>query len=142
MATANSNGKVQFWDVAKNMENKVMTGVAGIGFGVAFSPDGKLFAASGSKSSHTNQILDLRLWDLTTEELVFKVESPGWGFMRVTFSPNGQILATTMGESIGLWDIETGNTLATLPGGESAAFSPDGTLIAIGGGGIWGIPSH
>jgi WD40 repeat protein len=146
LASGNGNGQVQFWDVAKNTEYKGMTGVVGRGIGVAFSPDGKLFAASGHDSySDANPMLDLRLWDLTTGKLVSKTESPGAGFIHVTFSPNSQILASVSYDSILLWDIETGNIVATLPGGENVAFSPDGTLIATGnedGLRLWGVPAQ
>jgi WD40 repeat protein len=145
LATGNGNGLVQFWDVEKNTEYVGMTGVVGRGQGVAFSPDGKMFAASGHDSfSDANPMFDLRLWDLTTGNLVFKTESPGAGSMRVTFSPSSQILASVSYDSILLWEIETGNIMATLPGGESVAFSPDGTLIAIGYNDVrlWGIPAH
>jgi WD40 repeat protein len=53
-------------------------------------------------------------------------------------------LASVSYDSILLWEIETGNIVATLPGGESVAFSPDGTFIAIGYNDVrlWGIPTH
>ena len=56
----------------------------------------------------------------------------------VAFSPDGTRLASGSGdETVRLWDVETGEEIATLRGHEhfvySVAFSPDGTRLASGG---------
>jgi WD40 repeat protein len=146
LAAINGNGKVQLWDIANQKEEAVINVVAGYGFGVAFSPDGKLLAASGSADRHSNVIPDLRLFDVATGELLFRLEGHEFG-PDVAFSPNGQVLASSSWDgTVRLWDVETGKALAILdvPNVAYFAFNPDGTLLSTGGDilRLWGVPAH
>jgi WD40 repeat protein len=146
LAAINGNGKVQLWDIASQKEEAVINVVAGYGFGVAFSPDGKLLAASGSADRHSNVIPDLRLFDVATGELLFKLEGHEFG-PDVAFSPNGEVLASSSWDgTVRLWDVETWKALAILdvPNVAYFAFNPDGTLLATGGDflRLWGVPAH
>jgi len=143
LAAINGNGKVQLWDIASQKEEAVINVVAGYGFGVAFSPDGKLLAASGSADRHSNVIPDLRLFDVATGELLFRLEGHEFG-PDVAFNPNGEVLASSSwDETVRLWDVETGKALAILdvPHVANFAFNPDGTLLATGGDVVrlWGV---
>ena len=146
LAAINGNGKVQLWDIASQKEEAVINVVASYGFGVAFSPDGKLLAASGSADRHSNVIPDLRLFDVVSGELLFRLEGHEFG-SDVAFSPNGEVLASSSWDgTVQLWDVETGKVLAILdvPNGAYFAFNPDGTLLATGGDivRLWGVPAH
>ena len=93
----------------------------------------------------------VRLWDVPTlkERATFR------GFLRaahsVAFSPDGRRLAVGSGadESLKIWDLESGQTMLTLPGEGGpcweTAFSPDGnTLVTrheLGMLDIWRAPS-
>src|SRR5580700_11134539 len=54
----------------------------------------------------------------------------------VVFSPDGKILATGGANTVKLWDLKTGKTLATFEGHtagiHAVAFSPTGKMLACG----------
>jgi WD40 repeat protein/tRNA A-37 threonylcarbamoyl transferase component Bud32/Tfp pilus assembly protein PilF len=57
----------------------------------------------------------------------------------VAYSRKGNVLATAAGQVVRLWDLASGQPLASLPVGtdvRSVAFSPDGQLLAAGGGAV------
>jgi len=153
LATANCNGEVLLWDVAKHMENKVLTRPTVLGRSLAISPDGKMLATSGRPDiteDITEWKADLRLWDMATGELLFTYEGHEYevkaGGISVNFSPNGQILASAGWGTVRLWDVETGKALVVLDGVDASdvVFSPDGTLLTTDGDivRLWGVPSH
>ncbi len=58
------------------------------------------------------------------------------GVSRLVFSPDESILATAIGDSAQLWEVDTGRTIATLAHQNHIthlAFSPDGSSIATAG---------
>ena len=54
----------------------------------------------------------------------------------MVFSPDGRLLATA-GESLRIWDVDTGNEVLTLHGHNgwvmAVDFSPDGSQLVTGG---------
>jgi WD40 repeat protein len=146
LAAINGNGKLQLWNIANQKEEAVINVTAGYGFGVDFSPDSKLLAASASVDRHSNVIPDLRLFDVPTGELLITLEGYEFG-ANVTFSPNGQVLASYSWDgTVQLWDVQTGKRLVVLeiPHVAYFAFNPNGTLFATGGDivRLWGIPEQ
>lgn len=103
---------------------------------IVFSPDGTLIAGGVFR--------EIRLWDATTYETRMVICLPH-GCQRVealTFSPCGRYLVSgaswqgTDKVSIRLWDVATGENIATFWSPptdiQDLAFSPDGTLLASG----------
>jgi hypothetical protein len=122
------------------------------GRSIAFSPDGKLLAASGSAAGNTNTIPELRLWVVDTGELVFRLDGHNAAAGKVKFSPDGSILASTSfydsDGTVMLWDVGKGEVLATIdvPGASDVAFNPNGTLLVTAGWAdgirLWEMPPH
>ncbi|MFN0054476.1 MAG: M56 family metallopeptidase [Planctomycetales bacterium] len=94
---------------------------------LAFSPDGRLLA--------TGDILGVKLWDLTTSQLVRTIQSPfRYGRSVLLFSPDGaELLRADADKVVRLWEVSTGNELLSLKTPSNcAAFSPDGRWLGVG----------
>ena len=75
------------------------------------------------------------MWDWRSDEAVTTITTQA---SRVVFDPSGERIASSSGEGVAkVWDVRTGNELATLEGHTGrvldVAFSPDGASIATAG---------
>lgn len=105
------------------------------------------FADDALPDNNSDKDNDLRLWDVTTGQLLIVLEGYEHGYNSVAFTPNGEVLAATSEYGIvRRWDLKTREVQAVLevPGVHGIALSPDGTLIATGGEilRLWGVPDH
>jgi len=124
--------------------------------GMAFSTDGKRIARGGREAT--------RIWDVASGKVTAIFKNPGgdkrkrWAAeaCSLAFSPDGKVLAAGSADPVAaevrLWDLAVGKTTFTLKSlgwprqpTESAyvarvfrslAFSPDGTVLAAGGGDV------
>ncbi len=102
---------------------------------VAFSPDGRLFAAGTSAvlEPGTVRLWDTRSWRLRQVFTGFKSDVDS-----VAFTPDSLRMVTgSRDKTVEIWDVETGAALRLLDApGEvyGIAVSPDGALIAAGSG--------
>ncbi|HTU18719.1 MAG TPA: protein kinase, partial [Gemmataceae bacterium] len=129
---------IRIWKLSGSGEKLVLSGHDGGVPCAPFSPDGRVLA-SGSKD-HL-----VKLWDITTGQLLRtlpRFESP---IQSIAFSPDGRLLATGQfgptAQPVQIWDLATRQAFA-LPDdelGQSAygvAFSPDGKFFAACGHGL------
>jgi WD40 repeat protein len=138
------NGEMRTWDVAHAPE--ALTLRARVVQAGTFSPDGRHVAVSAVVASVPDKT-SVVIWDMTTGEEVMtlgeKFENPS----QVAYSPDGRFLAAAIDKhlEVGLvrvWEVATGKLARVFPAeGEkpigscwAIAYSPDGKLIAAGGG--------
>jgi hypothetical protein len=111
-------------------------------FALAYSPDGRKLAGAGPTRTIIWEIerpVGERLFELATEH--------ERGPADVKFSPDGGLIATTAGNTVQLWEANSGRLLRTLGGHTSAVyslcFSPGGWMLASGGAGwtvrVWDL---
>ncbi|HYV39270.1 MAG TPA: WD40 repeat domain-containing protein [Gemmataceae bacterium] len=141
IAAGSADGAVRIWDAAEG-KKKIATlkpnpdGVIAL----AYKPDGKMLAAVGPSTTSATVLL----WDLATGIVIQKIETRQSGLPCIAFGPDGKTLASASivipagGNSIKLWEIPTGNHIATIPdaqkfGVKCIAFAPDGKTLASSG---------
>ena len=136
--TVNALGDDIFSDVFELVNREIRQPIAvlvdedgGLIYSVAFSPDGKLLASGGLDSI-------IRLWDVSSYELVTSLTAHTDQIYSVSFSPDGRLLASgSIDGTFKLWDVssyELVTSIAAHKGGlYPAVFSPDGKLLASGG---------
>lgn len=102
---------------------------------VAFSPDGRVVTTS-------NRDGEVRLWSVPGGQLLRTLRESGeQPWTGVAISPDGRRIASS-GDGVTLWNARTGGVLRRLTGRgqagrpwiEAVAFSPDGAILATGGG--------
>ena len=102
---------------------------------IAFSPKGDTLASAGYSSGDGS----IRLWDVETGSLIRTFTEQETWIRSVTFSLDGETLASAGRDGIRLWNVETGSLIRTLTDSwtESVAFSPEGQMLAsVGSDGI------
>ena len=112
----------------------------------AFSPDGTLLASGGGNLHNPYTGGTVKLWDITTKEIIATLETHTYIIVSLSFSPDGAMLAAgSYDGTVMLWDMKTYEIIATLAGHDitglnsffggwftPVSFSPDGTLLASG----------
>jgi RNA polymerase sigma factor (sigma-70 family) len=143
LATGGRDTPIHLWDVMEGKKSRTL-GEAGDMVGcLTFSPDGKSLAYGRSRIGNEADTKTLRLMDVATGKELHSFDSGGY-VSAVCFSPDGATLAAwhDMPDKhlVRLWDVATGRELCRYAGhqasGWALAFSPDGKLIASGGGDV------
>jgi WD40 repeat protein len=118
---------VVLWDAATGQQLGTLEHLATAELkAIAFSPDGKLLAISGTDFWY--------IWDVEKRESLFRGKTLPYG---LAFSPDGKLLASGSDDGLTkIWETETGKELRTLAPHRASvralAFSPDNSLLATG----------
>jgi predicted NACHT family NTPase len=100
-----------------SLTDSVFRKIFGAVFTVAFSPDGKLFAAGDSNCQIT-------IWKLGSSQPIAVCQGHADWLRSVVFSSDGAILAScSFDKTIKIWDIQTGDCIKTLQGHSSRVHS-------------------
>jgi eukaryotic-like serine/threonine-protein kinase len=146
LAVASCGGSVSLWDIATRRWIATLANPACPGGGsVVFSPDGKALALSGDRGVSLNgggyQHPATCLWDEATrrETTLTDPELLAFGSTLDAFSPAGTTLAVADNSgNIYLWNLAARRVTGMVPAAGrcapvcSVAFSPDGTILAVG----------
>jgi len=127
---------LRVWDVANAKGARIIPFSVEYGVSdVAYSPDGKMIAASGRNNMLSGDIT--KLWNAGTGQ---EIRTIGGDFgLQLSFSPDGKLLSGTAQSgnifniiyTTKLADTQTGKVLRVFDGYDLGAISPDGRYIAL-----------
>ncbi len=129
--------------IGDQLQHRHLIGHRGAVTSIAFSPGGQQLASVSEDGT-------VRLWNVESGELVMSSISQPLPLLQLAFSPDGRRIVTGTGSrlargvdpeiaEIKLWDVETLSEVLTftsphLGNVQGLAFSPDGFILAAGGG--------
>jgi WD40 repeat protein len=148
-----TGSKVHLWETATQQPLGTLSGASDEVSSLAYSPDGKILAA-GSCAKIANAETEpkctqgeIRLWRLDAREIISQpLTGHSDAVKMLAFSSDGQVLASSDGNNIILWNVETRRMLGEIAPGHqykegstvfrpvsSFVFSPDGKSLASSG---------
>jgi len=131
LAAGSDDGLVRIWETATGRQVRVMKGRPGMLYDLAWSPDSRYIAASGTRS------IGIMVWNSSTGALRMHLARRLKRALSVSFSPDSMLLAAAVGDNtVRVWDVMLGRSLTTLNGRGTAGFSPDGKALVSGGPGL------
>jgi WD40 repeat protein len=128
LAVGSTPGRVDLWDVEKRTKLRSLAG----GSTLALSPDGRLLAKDGN---------GIEIYDVATGKLVKRIpwsltsSTPGVQrtIKKLDFNPSGTLLdVSSNGENDLVFDVSSGQMVATLTSTQQGQFSRDGAFL-VGG---------
>jgi WD40 repeat protein/class 3 adenylate cyclase len=126
-----TDGVVHLWDIEPHPALPMFNGGNDM-WAAAFSPDGKFLATNGINN-------EIKVWNISTGQTLWKVQDNGLALWALAFSPDGQYLVSgNMDGVTTLWDAKTGRkvrqfTAQGLDEINGLTFSPDGKTLLAGG---------
>ena len=137
LAAGMGNGTIELWNANSGGLHKILEGHNEtidnpVEMRVSFSNDGRTLAS-------TSQYSEVHLWDVATGEFIKMLGKQSLGTPSVSFSPDGNTMATYNHTGLHLWDVETYKVIQTFkhppelvaPGFNEVniSFSPDGNTL-------------
>jgi len=135
-ATEALDARAIIWSLDSDT-GKVLTGLTGTKMALAFSPDGKLLATEGGPGTEFGALpagdYPATVWDVETGKMKFRLGGHQEYIASVSFSPDGNAIVTSSGDSTArLWTSD-GQLVRELRGHTRplalALFSPDGKFV-------------
>jgi WD40 repeat protein len=99
---------------------------------IAFSPDGKLLASGNGDNGNYSLDYSIKLWDVSSGQLIRKFDGHSKTVNEVVFSTNGKLLASAASDgTIRIWDVDTGKLIRTIKqtSASNIAFNSDSTIL-------------
>lgn len=138
LASGSWDRQIKLWDVRAGVEVRSLSNHWHYVTSVAFGPDGLMLASGSTDRS-------IRLWEVATGIQLHEMGDwkSGNDVSSVSFSSDGELVASGHNHGVRLWDVSTGDLIQTLlghdgslyPGSEgvqSVAFSPGSDILASG----------
>ena len=142
LAAASQDDNIWLWSMRPAAKHKAASAAAdgtlagtGAANAVAFSPDGQSLAAGITGSG-------VLVWNLASRTVTASVPQPQ-AVTSVSWDGAGRVAAGTAGGAVGLITLPA-PVLAAGTAPDSVSYSPDGTLLAVGGHSVqlWNTASH
>ncbi|MGH3220910.1 MAG: trypsin-like peptidase domain-containing protein [Streptosporangiaceae bacterium] len=128
-----SSGTVSLWNLSDQTEASSFPAPGMPTEALAFSPDGRLLAATSLQSAQTTlgcAECYVVVWDLSQHAQIATITGFTYEAYGVAFSPDGNILAAASPGEVFLWSTIQRAKIITLPAASPVAFSPSGTILA------------
>jgi Tol biopolymer transport system component len=130
LASGSADKTVRLWDVTTGRTVATLAGHTDWVRSVAFTPDSKTVASASNDQT-------IKVWDVATGRERRTLNGHTGGVASLAIAPDGKTLASNgFDNTVRIWDLSSGKELKRLPGpnlGYAMSFSPDGSLVSIGG---------